>query len=420
VLAVLAAAFLNLLGFTMTIPITPVLKQHFSLQVGASFGMLTSAYPLGMMVGLALWPNLSDRVGRRPVMSLSLFGNFVGLALQGMALLRQWPLPALLALRVFTGSCSGSSPVAKAYLADVGSTSGQLPRYIAWRDAASTLAYIVGPTLGGLLYTSSGQSLSAVVGASAVGSLVAAVLVAALVREDAPPLARRAAREIAKLENPDAPILAGEEIVACPLGAGLVTAVATVCIVTGLFSCGAATFDSYFGVLAMDRLGIDTRTLGMCFTALSSLSFLVSTACSAAVLRRLGAVRTCCLGLLAAGSGLVGLGYVCSAAASASRGQQVAFWSAAALYQVGQPLYNPSIPTMLLQCVPPYRRGAIMGLDSAVNTVARILAPILLGTLYKLYGAATCFYTAGGVVLAAATTAAARRLLVLRSMDVVR
>ena len=141
VLAVLAAAFLNLLGFTMTIPITPALKRHFSLQAGASFGMLTSAYPLGMMMGLALWPQLSDRVGRRPVISISLFGNFVGLALQGMALLRQWPLPALLALRVFTGSCSGSSPVAKAYLADVGAASGQLPRYVAWRDAASTLAY---------------------------------------------------------------------------------------------------------------------------------------------------------------------------------------------------------------------------------------------------------------------------------------
>ena len=153
VLAVLAAAFLNLLGFTMTIPITPALKRHFSLQVGASFGMLTSAYPLGMMVGLALWPQLSDRVGRRPVISISLFGNFLGLALQGMALLKQWPLPALLALRVFTGSCSGSSPVAKAYLADVGAASGQLPRYVAWRDAASTLAYIVGPTLGGLLYS---------------------------------------------------------------------------------------------------------------------------------------------------------------------------------------------------------------------------------------------------------------------------
>ena len=191
VLAVLAAAFLNLLGFTMTIPITPALKRHFSLQVGASFGMLTSAYPLGMMVGLALWPQLSDRVGRRPVISISLFGNFLGLALQGMALLKQWPLPALLALRVFTGSCSGSSPVAKAYLADVGAASGQLPRYVAWRDAASTLAYIVGPTLGGLLYSASGASLSAVVGTSAVGSLLAAVLVAVFVREDGSPSDRR-------------------------------------------------------------------------------------------------------------------------------------------------------------------------------------------------------------------------------------
>ena len=262
VLAVLAAAFLNLLGFTMTIPITPALKRHFSLQVGASFGMLTSAYPLGMMVGLALWPQLSDRVGRRPVISISLFGNFVGLALQGMALLRQWPLPALLALRVFTGSCSGSSPVAKAYLADVGAASGQLPKYVAWRDAASTLAYIVGPTLGGLLYSASGASLAAVVGTSAVGSLLAAVLVAVFVREDGSPSDRRQQgsnptelRSTGSGKSVPTDNLPGadDQIVACPLGARLVTAVATVCVVSGLFSCGAATFDSYFGVLAMVR-----------------------------------------------------------------------------------------------------------------------------------------------------------------------
>ena len=72
---------------------------------------------------------------------------------------------------------------------------------------------------------------------------------------------------------------------------------------------------------------------------------------------------------------------------------------------------------MLLQCVPPYRRGAIMGLDSSVNTVARILAPIALGTLYQVHGAAACFYTAGGIVLAAAATAGARRLLVIRSAE---
>ena len=44
VVAVLSAAFLNLLGFTMAGPITPALGQHFGLEVGAKFGSLTSAY----------------------------------------------------------------------------------------------------------------------------------------------------------------------------------------------------------------------------------------------------------------------------------------------------------------------------------------------------------------------------------------
>ena len=46
--------------------------------------------------------------------------------------------------------------------------------------------------------------------------------------------------------------------------------------------------------------------------------------------------------------------------------------------------------------------------------MARILAPIALGTLYQLHGAAACFYAAGGIVLAAAATAGGRRLLVIR------
>ena len=64
VAALLFAAFLNLLGFTMAGPITPALGHHFGMDVGASLGMLTSAYPLGMLGGLVLWPALSDRVGR--------------------------------------------------------------------------------------------------------------------------------------------------------------------------------------------------------------------------------------------------------------------------------------------------------------------------------------------------------------------
>lgn len=52
VFSVLAAAFLNLLGFTMMLGLTPALGSHFKLPVGARFGSLTSAYPIGMLAGV--------------------------------------------------------------------------------------------------------------------------------------------------------------------------------------------------------------------------------------------------------------------------------------------------------------------------------------------------------------------------------
>ena len=152
VFAVLSAALLNLLGFTMLLGFTPALGEHFGIPVGAKFGMLTSAYPLGMLAGVFIWPQLSDRVGRKPVLALSLAGSGLGLLLQGLAVALGWPLRAFLWLRVLTGSCAGASPVAKAYLADIGQATGRLPSYMAWRDAASTGAFIVGPALSGQLY----------------------------------------------------------------------------------------------------------------------------------------------------------------------------------------------------------------------------------------------------------------------------
>ena len=50
------------------------------------------------------------------------------------------------------------------------------------------------------------------------------------------------------------------------------------------------------------------------------------------------------------------------------------------------PLYGPTVPTMLLQCVPPHRRGFVMGLDAGVNTVARTIAPLALGAVLRARG----------------------------------
>ena len=83
--------------------------------------------------------------------------------------------------------------MAKAYLADVGAKSGLLPKFLAWRDASSTLAYILGPVLGGFVFQArkaglgegggvgNSTALAFVIGLSALASLVASGLIVAFV-----------------------------------------------------------------------------------------------------------------------------------------------------------------------------------------------------------------------------------------------
>ena len=410
VFAVLLAAFLNLLGFTMAGPITPALGAHFGLDVGASLGWLTSAYPMGMLLGLFLGPTLSARVGRKPVIVLSLLGSGFGLVAQGLAVKRNWSLAAFLALRAITGSMAGASPVAKAYLADVGAGAGQLPRYMSWRDAASTLAFIVGPLLSGHLYLGglkmvggqADRSLASVISISGLYSLLAGVLVALIVTENTMGGGGPTAKPKAKVESsssvakaaPPPPPSPEPELIACPLGSQLVAAVATVCVVSALFNFGSAPFDAFFPSLVKDRVGLNEMGIGRAKAASDPIPPHLGNRLGAHA-EELGSVVTCVLGLCASACGLAGLAAVVAYGPAFSASTQILLlWLAAAIYQVGVPLFGPTIPTMLLQCVPRQRRGAIMGLDSSINTVARIVSAPLLGALYGAAGPSVCFGTA--------------------------
>lgn len=90
--------------------------------------------------------------GRKPILVLSLLGVGCGLIAQATCVAKDWSLTTFLMLRVASGAFAGASPVVKAYLADA-ATPEQLPSFMAWREAACTLAFIVGPTLGGLLFS---------------------------------------------------------------------------------------------------------------------------------------------------------------------------------------------------------------------------------------------------------------------------
>merc|ERR1711935_1037306 len=80
------------------------------------------------------------------------FGSGLGLMTQAWVIQGGGTLTQFLLARSMTGLFAGSSPVSKAYLADIGAKDGKLPRYLSLKDASSTLAFIMGPAAGGLLF----------------------------------------------------------------------------------------------------------------------------------------------------------------------------------------------------------------------------------------------------------------------------
>jgi len=403
-----------------------------------------------MLLGLILWPRLLDGVrGRKFVIVSSLFGSFLGLGLQSFALLRGWSLGAFLATRAFTGCFAGSSPVTKAYLADVvsrsnssrkksGSDSGssgtdgedesgnvtnRLSKYLAWRDASSTLAYIIGPTLGGVTFeacrkfgfiTRGGQTINSaalafVIGLSAWASLIASLLVKILVQDDTQ-WSKKTQLQNKSITSSNTPVSDEDfEIVSCPFGKRLWTGIMSICAISFFYHVADSTFFAFYPAFLKNNFGLDTRAIGLAFTLFASVSFTISaSSMSTLLIKRIGVVNTCAAGLATVGTSLGLLGCLSGATAPIALG-------AAALYFCGVPLYGPTIPTILLQCVPPYQRGTVMGIDGTVNTIARVISPLFMGEIYRRSGASTVFGVASFAVFSGAAIALWRRFVVLRT-----
>jgi MFS family permease len=140
--------------------------------------MIAGLYMVTLFVFAPIWGRLSDRIGRRVVLLAGLGGCV--LAMLSFAL--STTLWIAYAARAFGGAVvSAIVPVALAYVADA-SPIERRARHFAWLAAASTLALVLGPALGGWLASAAlaGSPLSPggmgfawfVVVAAVLGSLV--------------------------------------------------------------------------------------------------------------------------------------------------------------------------------------------------------------------------------------------------------
>src|SRR5260221_7907552 len=137
--------FVDLVGFGLVIPLLPFYAERFSASP-QQVTLLLAVYSLMQMFSSPLWGRLSDRVGRRPVLMVSMAASVLAYLWMGFA----DALWMLFAARAVSGICAGNIAAAQAYIADV-TPPEKRARGMGMIGAAFGFGFIIGPVIGGVV-----------------------------------------------------------------------------------------------------------------------------------------------------------------------------------------------------------------------------------------------------------------------------
>jgi len=366
---VFTIVFIDLVGFGIVLPLMPGFAASYGISPVA-IGVLVTSFSLLQLMVSPLWGSLSDRIGRRPVLLIGLAGSTVSYLLFAFA----HGFWALLASRVVAGSMGATVGVAQAYVADI-TPADKRAQSLGLLGAAFALGFILGPALGGVLYS---YSHSAAGFAAATFCGVNALAAFLWLPETPRHLGRQARGRV-----PVSPL-------AAPLAAAflLVTSFAVIHVSLPL--------------LAQHDLGLSPRRLGMLFAFSGVISAIVQGGLVGRIAPRFGEARLATVGALLMATGL-----------ALFPGSQHAghLYLALAFLSMGSAASNPSILAAISRSTAPHLQGSALGFAQTAQNLGRIVGPLAAGALYGAYGHSAPFFAGAGIALlgAGATLAISRR-----------
>jgi MFS transporter, DHA1 family, tetracycline resistance protein len=154
-LPILGITFIDIVGFSMLIPMLPYFVTHFGLS--AFFvGLLFATFSFCQLVSAPVWGNVSDRIGRKMVLIISQIGATIGWAMLGLApniaaALALAPIGVIFAARILEGVSGGNISITQAYVADLVEPR-QRSRAFGLIGAMFAAGMVFGPAGGGILY----------------------------------------------------------------------------------------------------------------------------------------------------------------------------------------------------------------------------------------------------------------------------
>ncbi len=162
ILPIFLVVFIDLLGVGILIPVMAPLfmdPSHGFLGNATQstravmLGFLLGSYALAQFFGAPILGGLSDRLGRRKVLMLSIFGSLVGYILFGIGILTR-NIPLIFASRLLDGFTGGNIAVAMSAISDISDEKSKAKNF-GLVGMAFGFGFIIGPFIGGKLADSS-------------------------------------------------------------------------------------------------------------------------------------------------------------------------------------------------------------------------------------------------------------------------
>lgn len=357
---------IDLIGFGIIIPILPYYAQRLGAG-GFGLGALLGVFSLMQFAATAFLGRTSDRVGRRPILLVTMVVNALGYLLFAAA----QSYPVLFVARVVSGFAGGNISAAQAYIADI-TTPAERSRGMGIIGAAFGLGFIIGPAVGGLSAHYLGPAAPGLV---AAGLSLANFVSAYFILPESLRQEHRAERDMWDLSH------IGEAI-RTPRLAPLMAA----------WTLAPFAFSGYTVALPLwagGTFGWREQELGWLFTVIGA---------TAAV------VQGYLFGKLAGRFGDRWLLIVGAFGMALAIGVIPALHSSAALYgwtvvlAFSNSVFSPAATGLVSLFADPTEQGTVLGAAQALSALGRLLGPVVIGRVYD--GSPSAAFVVAGVVMA--------------------
>ncbi len=342
---ILSITFVDVLGFSILIPILPFYAQHF----GASpliYGFIFTTVALAALLASPVWGRLSDRLGRKKILIYSQAGAVLGYVILGTAT----GLPMIFLGRAIEGIGGGNIGVTQSYISDV-TAPHQRARAFALMGATWGVGFLFGPVLGGTLVTY-GYPVPFV--AAAALQCVTILLTIFLLPESHKPLeAQPSLRDIADSFK--------DARLRTPLWQQL------------FFTLAFFQWVSVLSFFLQRILHYGPRQTSYMFAVSAVISVLVQVAVIGKAVDRFGERRVCMAGF--------GLALVAYAMLGTVNSLGV-FLIVLIILSLASSLIRPTLTALTSQAAPADKRGALFGISDSLNSFALLIGPVIAGFVF--------------------------------------